>query len=314
MSGKVTFYDSYWYCYANSTAMLLSSIGELVSPRLIEALSGVGLGAFVSTDGLPFFSGLRSVPDEGISRALKILGFTSEETVFENPTSKLAFEQLRSNLASGPVLLGPLDMTHLSYNPTRPGFSGVDHFVLAFGREGEQFLLHDPAGFGNVLISEADLEKAWRADAIEYKRGHYRSWTKPHRASSPSEGEIFREAVSTFKELYLDAKVEAANTCRLHDEAAFADMAQWLSGGMLTPAQLGHFTKFALPLGVKRALDYVNFFETKHPGLAELKRDQAATFGRCLSYVMLDDQTGAIGELRDLSDLEGRIRGEIVRA
>ena len=172
-------------------------------------LSGVGLGAFVSTDGLPFFSGLRSVPDEGISRALKILGFTSEETAFKKPTGKLAFEELRSNLASGPVLLGPLDMTHLTYNPTRPSFSGVDHFVLVLGQEGEQFLLHDPAGFGNVLISETDLEKAWRADAIEYKRGHYRSWTKPHRTSSPSEGEVFREAVSTFKELYLDARVEA---------------------------------------------------------------------------------------------------------
>lgn len=314
MSGKVTFYDSYWYCYANSTAMLLSSIGELVSPRLIEALSGVGLGAFVSTDGLPFFSGLTSVPDEGISRALEILGFTSVETAFKKPTCKLAFEQLRSNLGSGPVLLGPLDMTHLTYNPTRPGFSGVDHFVLAFGQEGEQFLLHDPAGFGNVLISETDLEKAWRADAIEYKRGHYRSWTKPHRASSPSEGEIFRAAVSTFKELYLDAKVQAAATGRLHDEAAFADMARWLSGGTLTPARLGHFTRFALPLGVKRALDYANFFGTRHPGLAELKRDQAARFGRCLSHVMLDDRNGAIGELRSLAALEGRIRDEIARA
>ena len=53
-----TFYDSYWYCYANSTAMLLASAGETVSPRLIEVLSGVGLGAFQNRDGLPFFSGM----------------------------------------------------------------------------------------------------------------------------------------------------------------------------------------------------------------------------------------------------------------
>ncbi len=99
MSGKLTFLDSYWYCYANSTAMLLSSIGEVVPPRLIEVLSGVGLGAFISADGLPFFSGLGGLPDEGISRALRILGFASEETAFETPASPRAFEQQAS--ASG---------------------------------------------------------------------------------------------------------------------------------------------------------------------------------------------------------------------
>jgi hypothetical protein len=41
MRCPATFHDSYWYCYANCTAMLLSSIGEQISPRLIEALSAV---------------------------------------------------------------------------------------------------------------------------------------------------------------------------------------------------------------------------------------------------------------------------------
>jgi hypothetical protein len=314
MSRKVTFYDSYWYCYSNSTVMLLSSISETVSPRLVEALSGVGLGAFISTDGLPFFSGLTSEPDAGISRALRILGFTVEETAFEKPTSGPAFEQLRSDLASGPVLLGPLDMTHLTYNPNRPNFSGVDHFVLIFGERGGCFLLHDPAGFGNVFISEADLEKAWRADAIEYRRGHYRCWTRPRRISTPSDDEIFREAISTFKKLYVDAEVQSANTGRPRDKAAIAEMARRLSSGTLTPGQRGHLTKFALPLGVKRAFDYADFFEARHPSLSKLKRDQAAAFGRCLSYVMLDNQDGAIGELQGIATLEAEIENEIVKA
>ncbi len=54
MSHAITFHDSYWYCYANSAAMLLSGIGEAVSPRLIEALTGVGLGASFDPP-LPFF-------------------------------------------------------------------------------------------------------------------------------------------------------------------------------------------------------------------------------------------------------------------
>ena len=295
MSGKITFHDGYWYCYANSAAMLLSSIGETVSPRLIEVLSGVGLGAFISADGLPFFSGLGGLPDEGISRALRILGFASDETAFETPASARSFERLRSDLASGPVLLGPMDMTHLTYNPTRPGFSGVDHFVLAFGQEGDRILLHDPAGFGNVFISEADLERAWRADAIGYRRGHYRSWTKPRRVSTPAEDEIFRAAISAFKELYADAQTQAASTGWLHDEAALAEMARWISDRTLTPAQRGHLARFALPLAVKRALDYAAFFEARYPTLANLNRDQAAAFGRCQSCVMMDDPNGAIG-------------------
>lgn len=314
MSGKVTFHDSSWYCYANSTAMLLSSIGEVVSPRLIEALSGVGLGAFISPGGLPFFSGLSGTPDEGISRALGMLGFASEETAFEALASAPAFAQLRSSLASGPVLLGPLDMIHLTYNPNRPGSPGVDHFVLVLEEKKDRFRLHDPAGFGNALIPEADLERAWRADAIAYKRGHYRSWTRPRRASAPSEDEIFGKAISAFKALYADAQTQAARRGWLHDEAAIAEMARRVSGGTLTPAQRGHLTKFALPLGVKRALDYAEFFETRHPSLADLKRDQAAAFGRCLSCIMADDPNGAVGELRELAALEGGIRDEIIAA
>jgi NAD(P)-dependent dehydrogenase (short-subunit alcohol dehydrogenase family) len=63
------------YCFANATAMLLASIGEHVSPSLIEALSGVGLGASWSDElGLIFFDA--SPPDVGISRALDLLGFS----------------------------------------------------------------------------------------------------------------------------------------------------------------------------------------------------------------------------------------------
>lgn len=314
MSGKVTFHDSYWYCYANSTAMLLSSIDEAVSPRLVEVLSGVGLGAFISADVLPFFSGLGGLPDEGISRALRILGFASEETAFEMPASAPAFAQLRSDLASGPVLLGPLDMTYLTYNPTRPGFPGVDHFVLVFGQTNDRFLIHDPAGFGNVFISESELQTAWRADAIGYKRGYYRSWTNPRRASTPTDMEIFKAAMSAFKELYAGARARAASSGRPHDEAAFAEMARWMSGGMLTAAQRGHLTKFALPLGVKRALDYADFFETRHPSLAALKRHQAAAFGRCLSCIMMDEKNGAFDEFQNLATLEIKIGDEIARA
>lgn len=38
------------YCYSNSAAMFLSSIGENVSPQLVEILTGVGLGAMIENE------------------------------------------------------------------------------------------------------------------------------------------------------------------------------------------------------------------------------------------------------------------------
>ena len=83
MTAAITFHDGYWYCYANATAMLLGAHGEDVAPQCIEVLSGVGLGAFIAEDGLPFFSGLAGAPDAGITRALAVLGFAIAERAAE---------------------------------------------------------------------------------------------------------------------------------------------------------------------------------------------------------------------------------------
>jgi len=39
--------------------------------------------------------------------------------------------------------------------------------------------LHDPAGFAHALIDRKNLKKAWQADAIGYRRGHYRRSQTP---------------------------------------------------------------------------------------------------------------------------------------
>ncbi|MFH1472904.1 MAG: cysteine peptidase family C39 domain-containing protein, partial [bacterium] len=167
---KITFFDSYWYCFSNSTAMLLSSVGEDISPRVLEVLSGVGLGATISQGGLPLFSGLTGEPDNGITKALEILGFEFEERASEKPGSP-PFDELEKVLKDSPAIIGPLDMQYLVYNPGRPNFEGVDHFVLVYRIAGDKVFLHDPAGYAHVSIGKDDLEKAWRAESIVYRRG-----------------------------------------------------------------------------------------------------------------------------------------------
>src|SRR5687768_12687104 len=127
MDRHIPFFDSAWYCYANSAAMLLGASGVPIAPAQIEVLSGVGLGAFMPEGGLPFFSGAAGLPDRGISRALEILGFAFEEQA-QDEGSMPPFDWLASRLSSGPVVVGPLDMSLLHYNPGRPRGGGVDHY------------------------------------------------------------------------------------------------------------------------------------------------------------------------------------------
>src|SRR2546426_6833407 len=95
------------YCYSNTASMLLSSVGEQVSPQEMEAYTGVGLGAFwLPKEKLLFFSSISNPPDMGISRALRLLGFSFEEKMTSDP-AKPPFEQLKSDLASSTAVLGP---------------------------------------------------------------------------------------------------------------------------------------------------------------------------------------------------------------
>jgi|GEM_PF-7018153 len=74
------------YCYSNSTSMLLASIGEDISPSLIEVVGGVGLGAYYLPEtNIAFFSNFSGLPDQAISKALEILGFEFTEKAQKEP-------------------------------------------------------------------------------------------------------------------------------------------------------------------------------------------------------------------------------------
>lgn len=65
------------YCYSNSAAMFLLSIGEHVSPQMFEVLTGVGLGAMLE-NGKTLFLSMKD-PDDGINCAFNILGIDADE-------------------------------------------------------------------------------------------------------------------------------------------------------------------------------------------------------------------------------------------
>src|SRR5207245_9156015 len=97
------------YCYSNTASMLLSTIGEQVSPPEMEAYTGVGLGAFwLPEEKLLFFSSISNPPDLGIARGLRLLGFSFEEEMTSDP-GPAPLEQLRSEEPSSEKPLRTLD-------------------------------------------------------------------------------------------------------------------------------------------------------------------------------------------------------------
>lgn len=310
MDRRIPFHDGYWYCYANSAAMLLGASGFPIPPAEIEVLSGVGLGACIPGE-LPFFSSAAGLPDSGISRALEMLGFTFEEHA-QDDDSAPPFDWLAKRLASGPVVAGPLDMSLLRYNPARPPGGGVDHYVLVSRIDAADVQIYDPAGYAAVSLSRDLFAESWRASTIAYRRGAFRAWCAPRRVRTPSDDAIRQEAVAWFKTLYRQSETIAAERDWAEGEQAIRKLAQRARDRALSQAQAGHLRFFALPLGAKRALHFRAFFSAIDGAVADLKLRQAELFGDCHSRFMRDDSVGMADTLDALATCEAHLREAIM--
>ena len=299
------------YCYANSAAMLLESAGESVEPRVIEVLSGVGLGAFwVAESQTLFLSGLASAPDVGLSRSFGLLGFNVNEEA-ESDGDVIPIDALHLQLGKGPVLLGPLDMGELPYRPNASGANGADHFVLALHVEDDAVVVHDPAGYPAMPIGVEALDRAWRADLIEYRRGTYRRWHSPTRVATPGPMQIAEAAIESFSRAYRESRIISDPGTVVGPEAIEALVAA-IKGRELLDHGLEHLRRFALPLGVRRALDYSWYLSNFNPKLADLKSRQAWHLARAHAAASQCSWEPLADHLMHLADLEHSVETSLV--
>lgn len=302
------------YCYANSTAMLLSLIGEEISPGRIEVLTGVGLGAFLDpTRGNLMFSGFSAAPDAGISRALRLLGFEFVYSGSEDASAPPVTE-LKEALERNPVALGPVDIGLLTYNPNSKGATGADHFVVSYGFEDDRFYVNDPIGIPLAWLTEAELVEAWRADAIGYKAAHYQYWTEPRRVRTPSDQEVCHSAMAEFAELYRSSAVEAEHAGVLTGPEAIRSLSNSVRQGEVSDDQIRFLTRFMLPVSAARALDYASFFRPNHADLNALKTTQAELFGDAQVRAVRGNLSALTGDLNRLAEVESEIARLVMSA
>lgn len=295
------------YCYSNSTAMLLASIGEAILPNIIEPLTGVGLGATFDKNNLLFFSHPNLLPDLGIGNALDILGF-SYQSKFSQTKDEFSIEELKRALANGPIILGPLDMGYLTYDPNHKLLKGVDHFVLAYDMIDEYIFLHDPAGFPCVKLNIKDLKDAWMAESISYRQGYYRYITSIKRIAKKSEKDIYKSAVVFFKQIYRQSK----DCSILNGPEAILRFVEEIKIKGIIEAQKDHLTFFAFPLGAKRALDFSNFFAFGDKVLSKQKYQQAKLFGEAQVVIMENNLSTLVIILNEIAEKERDIEKMIM--
>jgi hypothetical protein len=288
------YHGSVPYCYANSVAMLLSAHGERVYPGLVEVLTGVGLGAVQAPDGRTYLSTTPQQVPAGVDKALELLGF--EAATAAGPEDADVLELLGADLATGPVVLGPLDMGHLTYIPWHRALAGSDHYVVAEAVDGDLARLQDPAGFPATALGRDDLARAWRAERIGAPGGPFRRWLRPRRVARPTGRQLYDDAMAFFGAAYRD---------RPPGGGVIRALAKHLRPGQVAEGERGFLTAFTFPLGARRALDYAAFFAGGGDArLAAAKQGQARLLGECLLAANRDDWSGVADALDRLADLE----------
>lgn len=294
-------------CYSYSLAMALDAYGYDFKAEFLEAIMVMGNGASIvkkdEQHPLVFFD--NGMPDLSISHSLKILGFDYEDFYLKDG-AEVDLEEIKGKLetflSNGPVVLGPLDMGHLTYNPNHTILYGVDHFVTVYALDGQYLYLHDPAGFACMKVAFTDIIEAWKAEDIDYKRGSYSMWGNFKKVKSPSQTEIFQETARIMKNRYLNGQ---SGVLECYAKAV-------AENGLNTEQKQLH-QYFSFKLAAVRNLYLSKFLKDHDPEGARLKEELASLFGQAHLSCLKEDYQELTHLLYQIAEVDGRFRDLYVK-
>ena len=294
-------------CYSYSLAMALETYGYDFKAEFLEAIMVMGNGASIVKEDeehpLVFFD--NGMPDLSISHSLKILGFDYEDFYLKDGT-EVDLEEIKGKLetflSNGPVVLGPLDMGHLTYNPNHTILYGVDHFVTVYALDGQYLYLHDPAGFACMKVTFNDILEAWKAEAIDYKRGAYSMWGNFKKIKSPSQTEIYQETARIMKNRYLNGQ-----------SGVLECFAKAVAENGLNTEQKQLHQYFSFKLAAVRNLYLSKFLKDHDPEGARLKEELATLFGQAHLSCLKEDYQELAHLLYQIAEVDGRFKDLYVK-
>ena len=294
-------------CYSYSLTMALDAYGYDFKADFLEAIMVMGNGASIVKEDdqhpLVFFD--NGMPDLSISHSLKILGFDYEDFYLKDG-AEVNLEEIKGKLetflSNGPVVLGPLDMGHLTYNPNHTILYGVDHFVTVYALDSQYLYLHDPAGFACMKVAFNDILEAWTAEAIDYKRGAYSMWGNFKKVKSPSQTEIYQETAKIMKNRYLNGQ-----------NGVLECYAKVVAENGLNTEQKQLHQYFSFKLAAVRNLYLSKFLKNHDPEGAGLKEKLATLFGQAHLSCLKEDYQELAHLLYQIAEVDGRFRDLYVK-
>ena len=294
-------------CYSYSLAMALDGYGYDFKADFLEAIMVMGNGASIVKEDdqhpLVFFD--NGMPDLSISHSLKILGFDYEDFYLKDG-AEVNLEEIKRKLETflfnGPVVLGPLDMGHLSYNPNHTILYGVDHFVTVYDIDDQYLYLHDPAGFACMKVAFNDILEAWKAEAIDYKRGAYSMWGNFKKIKSPSQTEIYQETARIMKNRYLNGQNDVLEC-----------YAKAVAENGLNTEQKQLHQYFSFKLAAVRNIYLSKFLKAHDPEGARLKEKLASLFGQAHLSCLKEDYQELSRLLYQIAEVDGRFKDLYVK-
>jgi hypothetical protein len=294
------------YCYSHSLHMCLelSGMQDVPAVGLIECMTGMPFGAtFLQLEHPLFFPNPTPTdPDRGLTCALETIGWTCQ--VWRGEEAEAARAKLEAALQAGPVLLGPLDMGFLPYDPNHLHKRGADHFVAALKQEGEMVQVHDPQLYPFASLPLDDLVRALYGKDLGYTEQAYTLRFN------------FQERQKVTRTARLDATLQnARELARAHPAGpvafggpnAFTRAADLLRRSSLEDFA-GLLIQFALPVGARRSLDAACFLqEVGKQEAAQLFSLRAETLGKAQYYGAQGQWAVVAGMFDDLARTEAEL-------
>ncbi|MCB0009110.1 MAG: hypothetical protein KDE04_21735 [Anaerolineales bacterium] len=294
------------YCYSNSLQMCLQHAGMADVPAvgLLEAVTGMPFGTcFLDLDQPMFFaSPAGTEPHEGLSRALATLGWSCQLWQGDEPAAAQA--TLVEALQSGPVLVGPLDMGHLVYDPQHENKAGGDHFLVALSIDGELVTVHDPQYYPYALLSLSELLLAWDAAGMAYIDHRFTLRHGFHQEQTRTWSEIVAATLAAAHKL----QTQAVTGPVFYSGAAAFAKARALVEATPAPAFAGLLTHFSLPIGARRSLDAEHFMlAAGEQTLSERYGLKARLYGQAQYWAATQQWPVLADILRQLEAVEGEL-------
>ncbi len=294
------------YCYSNSLHMCLKHAGmaNLPEASLLECMTGMPFGAlFLRFETPLFFPSHADVnPHSGLSRALSTLGWTC--TLWQGDDAESALDTLKESLKKGPVLLGPLDLGFLPYDPNHRLKRGGDHFIVVLKLDGDRVQVHDPQFYPFAVLPVDDLMRAWNAAELGYATCAYTLRGDFREEQQVSTDDMLEDTLKNARELI---HATPSGPIFFGGSTAFRLAAEVIRG---EPSQAfaGMLVHFVLPIGARRCLDGADFMKSVGQTVAaEWMVKKAESYGLAQYYATQEDWKRTGGLFEELAEIEDSI-------